>query len=301
VAARKFEEPRWWSDEELRAARDIAEERFRVKRKAEGPDTFAAWYSDVEPHVRSALAVTDSIRRLTEDALASDGTLWQYARFFAGPPISEEDLWTMVGASKSKVMKPAYAADCAEIVNLVIDTVRFPWVSDGRDPTSDELERAVMATTALIANEKLRTFRRMTASVTQEQAVKAVLAAAGYEEVPSKVPVMFMDDMDRGTFSPERRVAGAKCDVPVRLRDGRLLLVECKVSNGPKNGWKRILRETSGKRGKWKDKFGSDAITAAVIAGVLDLACLRDAQTEEVVLYWDHDLSALREFLDAAA
>lgn len=182
----------------------------------------------------------------------------------------------------------------------VIDSVRFPWVEDGRDPSPTELEAAVLATTCLLAHERLHTHRRMTASVGQEAAVAAVLEAAGFGRVESRDAVWLADDMDRGAYSPERRVAGAKCDVPVRLRDGRLLLLERKVSNGPKNGWKRLLRETAGKREKWRNRFGDQAVTGAVVAGVFDLSCLRNAQEDRLCLFWQHDLRPLHAFVSSA-
>jgi hypothetical protein len=297
---RAFQEPNWWTDEELSAERQRSEELFRARRRAEGPDRFAEWYWQVEPGVRNALACTNNLRALTGEPLAQDPQLWQYLRFIAGPPVSEEDMWTLVGAAKSKLMKSEFAPDAAEALSLVIDGVRFPWVAEGRAPSPAEVDRAVMATACLIANERLRTHRRMTASVDQEAATAAVLDSAGFERVDSKEQVWLADDMRRGTYSRERRVAGAKCDVPVRLLDGRLLLLECKVSNGPKNGWKRLLRETSGKRNRWRDRFGEQAVTGAVIAGVFDLSCLREAQIDRVALYWEHDLAPLRSFVESA-
>ncbi|MGH8899723.1 MAG: XamI family restriction endonuclease [Egibacteraceae bacterium] len=240
------------------------------------------------------------MRQVTEAALAADPELWQYLRYVCGPPISEEDLWTMIGSSKLKRMRPEFAADTAEIVSLVIDSVRFPWVEDGRDPSPTELEAAVLATTCLLAHERLRTHRRMTASVGQEAAAAAVLEAAGFRHVESRDAVWLVDDMDRGTYSRERKVAGAKCDLPVRLCDGRLLLLECKVSNGPKNGWKRLLRETAGKRDKWRNRFGDQAVTGAVVAGVFDLSCLHGAQADRVCLFWQHDLRPLHVVVSSA-
>ena len=96
--------------------------------------------------------------------------------------------------------------------------------------------------------------------------------------------------MPRGGYSRERRLAGAKCDVPARLFDGRLLALECKVSNGPKNGWKRVNREVGGKSDAWRAHFGTQALTGVILAGVFDLSCLVTAQDRGVVILWEHDL-----------
>jgi len=42
-------------------------------------------------------------------------------------------------------------------------------------------------------------------------------------------------------------------------------------------------------------------ITGIVLAGVYDLSCLIAAQnSQNVVLFWEHDLTPLSEFLEAA-
>ena len=88
--------------------------------------------------------------------------------------------------------------------------------------------------------------------------------------------------------------------MPIRLRDGRLLALECKVSNGPKNSWKRLQREVGGKADTWGRAYGTQIITGAVLAGVFDLKCLVDAQNRQnVALFWQHDLAPLIEFARA--
>jgi hypothetical protein len=114
----------------------------------------------------------------------------------------------------------------------------------------------------------------------------------------ARTAIVALDDLSRGHFSRERKVGGAKCDVPIRLLDGRLLTLECKVSNGPKNSWKRLQREVGGKADTWKQAYGSQVITGAVVAGVFDLKCLSDAQSRQnVALFWQHDLEPLLEFV----
>ena len=78
-----------------------------------------------------------------------------------------------------------------------------------------------------------------------------------------------------------------------------MLAIECKVSIGPKNGWKRMNRETGGKAATWRSQFGTQVVTAAVIDGVFDLGCLLQAQNKQgVTIFWEHDLGALSRFLE---
>ncbi|HWL37011.1 MAG TPA: XamI family restriction endonuclease [Frankiaceae bacterium] len=295
-----FVSPPTWTTEDMRAARDRAEGIFKEARQREGPRTFEAVCDRIRPQVEGALELTDDLLRLDGEVLREDPVLFQILRYFCGPPISEEDLWTLVGGTKFKRVPSGLAEETAAVISLVIDPVRFPWVEAGRRPTDEERVRAVMATTVLLASRVVGTNRRGDASVRQEAAVAAVLHEAGYELDVARTPIMLLDGLERGRYSRERKVAGAKCDVPVRLRDGRLLALECKVSNGPKNGWKRVNREVGGKAETWRQRFGTQVVTAVVLGGVFDVACLVAAQTQGVALFWEHDLSALTTFVQAS-
>ena len=90
--------------------------------------------------------------------------------------------------------------------------------------------------------------------------------------------------------------------MPVRLRDGRLLGLECKVSNGPKNSWKRLNREVGGKAERWKGEFGSQRVVGrrGCWPACSTWSCLESAQREQgVYLFWQHDLASLYEYLEA--
>lgn len=303
-----FATPVRWQREELEAARREAEARFIRQRRNEGPNAFADVCASVQLEVEAALVATDDLRALDGEVFRGNPALWQVFRYMCGPPISQEDLWTLVGGPKFKTVPASLADDTAEVLRLVIDTVRFPWVSEDRPPTTDERSAAVLATTVLQAAQLLGTTRRGEASLRQEDRTAQALLDAGYRLDPSRTQMSVLDELSRGTYSRERKIAGAferaraaKCDVPVRLRDGRLFAVECKVSNGPKNGWKRVNREVGGKAEAWRQQFGGQVLTGVVLAGVFDLSCLMSAQDAGVVLFWEHDLQPLTDFARAAA
>lgn len=106
---------------------------------------------------------------------------------------------------------------------------------------------------------------------------------------------------DRVSGSFDESSAGSKCDVPVRLHDGRLLALECKVSNSALNSVKRLIRETGGKARAWKNAFGLQVITGAALAGVYKLGNLMDAQENYgIAMFWEQDLRPLQEFVAQA-
>jgi hypothetical protein len=299
--ASQFAQPRRWTRDELKAHRDQAEALFTEQRRDEGPRAYAAVYVELEPRIRAAFELTDDLRSVTAEALLADPLLWQVLRYCCAPPISEEDLWTMVGR-KFRRVTPDIAGETAEAVQPLFDPIRFPWLERDGAPTKIERDASLLATTAMYASVMTGTRRRGQVSARQEAAVAAVLTGSAFDFDVGRTAISVLDALARGSFSRERKVAGAKCDVPVRLRDGRLLAIECKVSNGPKNSWKRLNREVGGKAERWRGTFGTQVVTAAVLAGVFDLSCLVAGQNDEgVALFWEHDLSALVHFVNQAA
>jgi len=294
-----FVAPRQWTREELKAYRDQAEALFTERRRDEGPRAYVEVYRELEPLIRNAFERTADLRNVTGKALLEDPLLWQVLRYCCAPPISEEDLWTMVG-KKFRRVSTEVADDTAAALEPLFDPIRFPWLPQPRTPTSIERAAAVLATTAMYASVMTGTRRRGDVSVRQEAAVAEVLTSSGFEFDSSRAAVAVLDALERGRFSRERKVAGAKCDVPVRLRDGRLLAIECKVSNGPKNGWKRLNREVGGKAERWRGQFGTQVVTAAVLAGTFDVSALVAGQDAGVAIFWEHDLSALIHFVNEA-
>ncbi|MHB8796460.1 MAG: XamI family restriction endonuclease [Candidatus Nanopelagicales bacterium] len=291
------EAPRWTEDE-LTSSCEAEAVSFRAVRNQEGPVAFREAFEVALPEVQSALARTRNLQDLPGGAVfVSEPDRLEAFRYFCGPPISEEDLWTMVGA-KFRNVPASHAAEVAEALVAALDPVRFPWIALDRDPTPQEHDRAEFATAVLMAARKVSTDRRGTASKRQEAEVAARLLAAGYELDPARTEMHMLDQLERGRFSRERKIHGKKCDVPVRLKDGRLLAIECKVSNGPKNGWKRLNTEVGGKAGIWGSRLGSaQVVTVAVLTGIFDLSALLKAQADGVVLFWERDLKPLDDFL----
>jgi XamI restriction endonuclease len=292
-----FRHPPRWDQARLAADRAVAIEIFVEERRTADAAVWAATLAEIRTLVTEVFEATDDLRDITTDTLLSEPRLWWHVlRYCCGPPVSEEDLWTYVGGPKFKKVSPAWAAKTAEVLQLFIDDVRFPWVTAGRAPSPQERERALEATIMPLAQQRFTTAGRGQASRRQEAAVGAVLAAAGFRHDEARTPILVPDELARGSFSRERRLAGDKCDLPLRLRDGRILAIECKSSNGPKNGWKRLIREVSGKAESWRRSFGEQVLTAAVLAGVFDLSNLRGGQERGVVIFWEHDLDPLVEF-----
>jgi hypothetical protein len=95
-------------------------------------------------------------------------------------------------------------------------------------------------------------------------------------------------------------------DVPIRLKANHatgqvFIAVECKVSNSSLNSRKRLL-EIRSKRETWDSSGLPHRFrTAAVLTGVFDVGRLIETQDTGVLIFWEHRLQDLTEFLQARA
>lgn len=234
--------------------------------------------------------------------LIKDRNAQKAFRYLTAPPISKDDLETVAEAvlSPSQLRKDANSAKrIRDTVLTIIDSHRFPWVSERREPSEGERERAVIASAALAASSDVGTHRRSTAKQDQENAVKSLLAQIGMKEVKAREIPILTAAPDPNHFCGETRLAGTRADVIARLRDGRVMAIECKVSNSTVNSYKRLVHDTGGKAATWYDKLGrAQVIPSAVLSGVYSTANLWDVQeNKDVYLFWQHRLADLTTFI----
>jgi len=102
-----------------------------------------------------------------------------------------------------------------------------------------------------------------------------------------------------GEFCGESSFGGRKADLLVRLWDGRVMPIECKVSNSSTNSIKRLNNDAAVKATVWLKKFGTEGVVpAAMLSGVYKLKNLEDAQAGGLAIFWAHDLQALVEWIE---
>lgn len=290
-----------YTAEELDAQRAQAVRRFIEERLAESGTGYRAEYEKILPTVKELFKATDNLANLDPETLVADKKLLDSLRFLAAPPISEDDLNTLaqLPLAKRRKISVELAQAAVQVLGGMIDTIRCPWIAEQRQSDEHEISAAIRWTAGLMAVERVRTKRRTESAARQQEAVRQLLLGHGWTEVHVG-RIRTLDDLPRGSFSGEAMLGGNKCDVPIRLQDGRLLAVECKASNSATNSVKRLIRETAGKAAQWKNEFGNQVITAAVLSGVFKLANLIDAQERGVAIFWEHDLGQLWRFVENA-
>ena len=283
--------PPTWTEQELQHGRDVAEQAYIAAQEGEGG--WADLFNESQPIVEAAFEKTRDLRSMGA-GLAADRELWQTLRFCCGPPISEENLWTFISKKFSGQLPVGYEAKTAKVLATRLDPVRFPWVVAGRAPTKEERLVAITATTILIAQARFTTLARGQAARRQTDLVYGALKTAGFVfDEDAKI----VEDLRPGTYCAEKTIRYKKCDVPVRLSDGRLLTLECKASNTPKNSWKRLNQEAVGKSNTWREHMHDQVVTGCVLAGVFDLQSLVQAQQQGIFIFWEHDLASLVSFV----
>ena len=159
-------QPPVWNRDELESASRQSEEHFRSERHTEPLETYLALFDEYRDVVAEVMERTADLTRLNEPALSilSDPTQREVFRYLTGPPVSEDDLKVLMGASS---ISPARLAADSELLKRIVQFVvdwhdrrRFHWVREGGEPKENDRAAAVLATTALLAMRRLETMRR---------------------------------------------------------------------------------------------------------------------------------------------
>ncbi len=292
-----------WSAEDFDSARARAAEAFRHERLEEPIDSYNVAFAESSRAVETLFQLTDDLTRLVQVAarITIDTAFLEALRYLTGPPISEDDLRVLSGTSLAPARlneHPDVARRVVQTVRSVIDLNRFPWVSTSTKPTPEELHAAITATSALMATRRVVTKRANSSKQEQEERVLARLAREGFDKVQPRT-IRTLDEAPRkGEFCGESLFGSRKADVIVRLRDGRIMPIECKVSNSSTNSVKRLNNDAAAKAVRWIDEFGSFAtIPSVVLSGVYKTHNLIQAQNQGLTVFWAHDLDRLAEFL----
>ncbi len=224
-------------------------------------------------------------------------------RYLAGPPISDDDLAVLAEVTSTAPAAvradPDGATRILRTILQALDTTRFPWVAEGRGPTEPEKATAIATSAALITAQRISTDRRNEGKEAQEKKVRTFLVDMGFTAVPPRPMPTLEAAPARGAFCAESMVGSRKADVPVRLFDGRLMPIECKVSNSELNSFKRINNDAAVKAVRWRHELGANQVVpVAMLAGVFKVSNLLAAQAAGLTLFWSHDLDAMKTFIE---
>lgn len=296
-----------WSAQELGRDLEISKEEFRSFRIQEEPEVYALEFDRSKTNVLQLFTLTGDLSDLRKIGLRllTTSDLFATLRYLTGPPISEDDLETIVNtksfSQKTLKAQPELFEQVIVIIENTIDQRRFPWVKDRRNPTRAEKAVAILSTAALLASRRVETMRRNQAKLDQESRVEAALSNAGFEKLPRRVVRRFIDAPRAGQYCLESKLGSAnrKADFTIGLWSQKLMLIECKVSNSPLNSIKRLNNDVVSKAIAWNNSLGADhVVPVAVLSGVFDLHNLQAAQNGGLTLFWAHDLKSMMDWIE---
>jgi XamI restriction endonuclease len=297
--------PERWTTDALAVDAAKAAAMFRASRLA-ATDTWNAHYH----HARSKFELLfKQLSDLDPAAITDDNLAAAYGlglgealRYLAGPPISDDDLQVLADvdsiAAASLRKNPEALRKVFEVIERVIDPHRFPWIEARTEPSSQQREAALVASSVLLAAQRIATDRRNAGKENQESTVKDYLRGLGFAEVPAETINTIVKGPQAKQFCAECQLGERKADVVVRLHDTRLMAIECKVSNSSTNSVKRLNNDAAVKAEYWIKQFGiAQVVPAAALAGVFKVLNLEQAQARGLYLFWSHDLDKLGAFI----
>jgi hypothetical protein len=225
-------------------------------------------------------------------------------RYLGAPPISEDDLKKIANVTSlapgAIVNRPDDIRKVHGILKTLLDPYRFPWVAEKREATSSEREAALLASSVLLASQRVQTNRRNKGKSAQEQLVKDYLKTLAFDEIkPASIKTQ-REGPQENQFCGECLLGSRKGDVIVRLPDDRLMPCECKVSSSEVNSIKRVVNDAAAKARSWNVDYGiRQVVPAAVIGGCFNPRNLLQAQASGLTIFWSHDLAKLGAFISA--
>lgn len=289
-----------WSDARLEADRTKAIAEFRDERLTEPLEAYLEVFESYRDAFDELLETTVDLTQLADNAvdILTDARFLEAVRYLAAPPMSSDDLTTLADAPSlsAKVIKadPELAQRIIATVLDGLDRRRFPWFTEGREATEQERASAVLASTALLATQRVNTDRRSKAKKAQELSVAEHLIAAKFKQVSTRTAHTLGAAPKPGEFCGESQLGDRKADILVGLWDGRIMPMECKVSNSATNSIKRLNNDAAVKASYWRRAFGDgQVVPVAVMSGVFNLLNLCQAQEAGLTLFWAHDLDEM--------
>ncbi|MEX0749164.1 MAG: XamI family restriction endonuclease [Dehalococcoidia bacterium] len=289
--------PQTWTRDQLTLIPDRSIDAFISWFQEKGNTSHRNHYATAVESVERLLSISNDLRNLSKDTLLrGEKSIREAARYVAGPPLSSDDLKIL--ARMKRLWEPDRLQDLVDVIVSARDPLRFPWLFETppRAPLAEERRLAVAWTAGLLAAQKASTERRGESSKRQEAAVDAVLSSIGFKKESARA-IRSIRDLETGTYCRQSMVSSTRADLSVGLWDGRLLLLECKVSNSEVNSYKRLNAEVGRKETVWRNEFGNQAVTGAVLAGAFSLENLASAQTNGIYLFWEADLGSLVSFV----
>jgi hypothetical protein len=283
---------------------------------AESPGMFAAARGRAVVEVEEAMWATDDFRAFNTDSLvARPGALF-VARMCVSPPMARDRFVGFSGASKSLVSTmeregviPATVRRLHMQLQVMCDFLRplldpglFCWLEDGRAPTAEERDKALLVVGERLASAVYLPTLRKAQEARQQDLLRAFLEGEGFEE--SFAPGF---EMPPGTFrfghdirvvreDGERQRLPVDCVVSPLIVGSPLACVELKSAGDFTNVNKR-RKEEADKHQALKRAHGDRTVFLLQLFGYFGRPYLGFEASAGIDWAWDHRLGDLAPYL----
>lgn len=288
------------------------------------PKTFRETRVATASKVEYALADTNYLQNISVELLKKHPEVLPILRMSTCPPIARDRLVGLAGASKSLVenmedaekprVSPRMAAErldeelakIARIINRMADPDIFVWLSEGRSPAEEEVQRSATIVADRLCGAVADPIIRNAQEKRQITVITKFLGERGYTE--AKVGVKY-NEMRAGTFSFHTNVPVLVAEgtentinipvdvviLPKAAKDGDFpLLIEAKSAGDFTNVNKR-RKEEAVKMQQLKNTYGEIVSYNLFLCGYFDSGYLGYEAAEGIDWVWEHRISDLEQ------
>lgn len=288
------------------------------------PKTFRETRVATASKVGQALADTNYLQNMSVELLKNHPEVLPILRMSACPPIARDRLVGLAGVTKSLVenmedaenphVSPRMTAErlneelakIAHTINRMADPDIFVWLSEGRFPEEEEIQRSATIVADRLCGAVADPIIRNAQERRQLAVIAKFLYARGYTEAKAGTKY---NEMMAGTFSFHTNISvliaeGAKntINIPVDVailpktaKNGDFpLLIEAKSAGDFTNVNKRRKEEAT-KMNQLKNTYGEAVSYSLFLCGYFDSGYLGYEAAEGIDWIWEHRINDLEQ------
>lgn len=293
------------------------------------PETYRQQRAERATQVEQAFVVSSNLREISADVLRGHPAMLSILRMVTSPPLARDRLMglayverslvdSLEGSASKSARLPTRIAPAqldaslrkiCDVIAEMLDRDLFPWLSDDREPTSVELDRA----SAVVADRLAGTLADLIIRNAQEQrqlsALKAWLVRRGYREIADDAE-REVTAMPPGTFAFRlnlqvgggvKRPVKLPIDCVIRPLNSQMtslpILIEAKSAGDATNTNKR-RKEEAQKVTQLRAEFGAEVKFILFLCGYFEPGYLGYEASEGIDWVWEHRIDDLAQALD---
>jgi len=291
------------------------------------PETYRSQRSIRIAQVQDAFDKSQNLRNLSPQLLYENPELLPVLRMVTAPPLARDRLMGLAYVSKSLIesmegkeerpsrIPPRLPKPTAEnalqnicdIIGELIDLDLFAWLKENRDPTPQELDRALIVVADRLSGAIADPLLRNAQEQRQLAALKRWLLERGYTELPTGAN-RTLESVAPGSFALHMNLYVGRGRKPVKMPidcvvmpfdaapDQFPVLIEAKSAGDVTNTNKR-RKEEAQKVAQLKARFGDKATLILLLCGYFDAGYLGYEASEGIDWVWEHRLDDLEAVL----